>query len=413
MSCSDVILFAVHGKVCKAGLPPAHYLDNYNGRALVLGSLENPSHVFFSPDGRLYVVQGSQLFTGPIPSNPSKNWLLDVARCVGKNDWRRFKFLFFHPNGSLYAATHQGELYTGPPPTNENVPWLYTEATKIGLGGWDQFYALFFDPQGVLHAVSKDKFVKKLPPIGIDENWFAASQTIGLGTRWSELSHFMSFSPDGNLWCVSKGDGKIYTAAPPTHALDDWQSRAQNLGIGYLYRLMAFTRDKTIKSVVSLDFQPDVGEVLSTVPEVVAQQVYDNKKSTSPLNATFTFSKTYAVESAFSHEHGFTMDAEAELSFTVGVPFIAEGGFKIAISTSTAHNWSFAKVNRTETQFSMSQTFQVDPGKAVCQKAVVQKAKLIVPYVAKFRTLFDSEVTIQGTWEGATYFNLNVVQEDV
>ncbi|KAJ1211554.1 hypothetical protein NDU88_006912 [Pleurodeles waltl] len=413
MSKSDVILFTVDNEgVGRAGLPPAAYLDDYKTRAIELGRLSALSHVFFSPDGDMYAVKGSEIYKGPMPTNPSKNWFQDTAKRVGKTDWGRFKRLFFHPDGTLYGVTHEGELYKGSPPTNENVSWLYTQANKIGNAGWEGFYALFFDPQGILYAVTEDKFVKKSPPTSANEDWFAASQAIGTG-GWSGLSHFMSFSPDGKLWCVSKDDGKIYTASPPTEVGENWIERAQNLGHSFLFKFMAFTRDRTLKSIVTFDFQPEVGKILSTVPEVVAQQVYDNKNSTSTLNSVFSFNKTISSESSFSHAHGITIGVDADVSFKTGIPFIAEGEVKIGISASTTHNWSFNEVNKTETTYTMSQTFQVAPGKAVRQKAVLQKAKLTIPYVAKIRTLFNYEVDMKGTWEGVTYFNLSVVQEDV
>lgn len=414
MSHSDVILFTVNNEgICRAGLTPADYLDDYTNRAVNLGKLSNLSHVVFSPDGNMYAVKGHEIYTGPMPSNPSKNWLQHTAKRVGKTDWDRFSRLFFHPNGTLYAVTHKGELYKGPPPTNENVTWLYTEATNIGRYGWNAFHALFFDPQGILHGVTDDKFVKKSPPTSPDEEWLKASQTIGKGSGWSGLSHWMSFSRDGNLWCVTTGEGKIFMASPPTYEDDNWIGRAQHLGIGYNFPFMALTRDKTVKSFVTFDFQPDVGKILSTVPEVVAEQVYDNRHSTSPLNSVFTFNKTMVAESSFSHEHGFTIGVDTEVTFQTGVPFIAEGSVKVGISASTTHKWTFTEVNRTETQYSMSQTFQVAPGKAVRQKAVVQRAELTIPYVANVRTLFNCEGTMKGTWNGVTYFNLSVVQEDL
>lgn len=258
----SVILFTVDNQgVIRAGRPPAAYDDDFTSRARVLGKLSDVSHVLFSPEGLLYVVKGSEIYRGPMPSDPSKNWLQDTAKRVGKTDWGRFERLFFHPKGALYATTHEGELYTGPPPANEDQSWLYTKATKVGNNGWDWFHALFFDPQGVLHAVTEDTFFKRSPPMSAEDNWIGGSQAISRGSVWSGRSHFMSFTPDGNLWYVSKSDGKIYTASPPTRVDDNWLGRAQNLGHSYFFKFMAFTRE------VENNKEPDAAKPCGTATQ--------------------------------------------------------------------------------------------------------------------------------------------------
>ncbi|XP_078535191.1 uncharacterized protein LOC144821916 [Lissotriton helveticus] len=240
-SSRSVTLFTVDNQgVIRAGQPPPAYNYDFISRARVLGKLSGVSHVLFSPRGLLYVVKGYELYSGPMPSNPSRNWFQSPGRRIGKGGWAGFKHFFFHPKGDLYAVTNAGELYAGPPPTNENQNWLGTRGIKIGGGGWGQFSALFFDPRGILYAVTGGKLLKARPPVSTADNWIGRSQTIG-GGGWSDLSHFMSFTPDGNLWCVSKSDGKIYRASPPTSVNDVWIGRARNLGHSYFFKFMAFT----------------------------------------------------------------------------------------------------------------------------------------------------------------------------
>ncbi|XP_078534921.1 uncharacterized protein LOC144821586 [Lissotriton helveticus] len=256
---NSVTFFTVDNQgVIRAGPPPAAYSDDFTSRARVLGKLCDASQVLFSPEGLLYVVRGSEIYRGPMPSDPSKNWLQDTAKRVGKTDWGRFRRLFFHPNGSLYATTQLGELYTGPPPSNEDQSWLSTQATKVGNNGWDWFYALFFDPQGILYGVTAETVYKRSPPASAAVNWIGESQVISRGSGWSDLSNFMSFTPNGNLWCVSKSDGKIYTAPPPTSVSDNWIGRAQNLGYSYFFKFMAFTKQVEDKK------DPDAGKTCGT-----------------------------------------------------------------------------------------------------------------------------------------------------
>ncbi|XP_063315867.1 uncharacterized protein LOC134615302 [Pelobates fuscus] len=411
MDTPDTLLFAVKDYVARAGLPPKDRLDSFGARSNIVGKLNNVSKFAFNPEGVLFAVRGTELFTGAMPSNPNLDWF-STAQRVGKSDWDRFKFVFFDPNGLLYAATKNGEFYKGPAPSNENVSWLYGQATKIGTDGWNDFYALFFDPKGILYAVTKDdKLVMRSPPTKANDEWLRSSTTIGNG-GWRILTHFMAFSPEFDLWCVDSMNGNIYKGRAPTVDNTSYLKNAQNLGWDYnQYPLLSFTIDKTIQSIVSLEFLPDSGKVLSQGTEVVQSQIYVNKSST-PLKHTFSFSKTMTESSTFSQQHGFTISVGAEMSFKAGVPFIGETESKISINTSTTHTWNFSKTNETQTTFTSSTDVAVPGGHSIRMVASVTKGEMDVPYRAKIRTLFGYETSIQGTWKGVTYYNLMVSQED-
>ncbi|CAH2299293.1 Hypothetical predicted protein [Pelobates cultripes] len=411
MDTPDTLLFAVKDYVARTGLPPKDRLDSFEARSKIVGKLNNVSKFAFNPEGVLFAVRGTELFTGAMPSNPNLDWF-STAQRVGKSDWDRFKFVFFDPNGLLYAATKNGEFYKGPAPSNENVSWLYGQATKIGTDGWNDFYALFFDPKGILYAVTKDdKLVMRSPPTKANDEWLHSSTTIGNG-GWRILTHFMAFSPELDLWCVDSKNGNIYKGRAPTVDNTSYLKNAQNLGWDYnQYSLLSFTIDKTIQSIVSLEFLPDSGKVISQGTEVVQSQIYVNKSST-PLKHTFSFSKTMTESSTFSQEHGFTVAVGAEMSFKAGVPFIGETESKISINMSTTHTWNFSKTNETQTTFSSSTDVEVQGGHSIRMVASVTKGDMDVPYRAKIRTLFGYETTIQGTWKGVTHYNLMVTQED-
>ncbi|XP_030053151.1 tachylectin-2 [Microcaecilia unicolor] len=412
MSEPGIILFAVDSDGhCKVGLPPANELDIFYDRCIDVGKLGNASHVFFSPDGQMYAVRGSELYAGPLIKSQSDNWWEKEAIRVGKTDWDKFSIIFFHPDGTLYATTKKGKFFKGPVPKNENVSWLYSQASEIGSNGWDAFLTLFFDPEGMLYAVlNNGKLLKRRPPTKLDP-WYHTSEVIG-DSGWKDLCHFISFSPDGNLWCVTQKDGKICTGKPPANAQVKWPESAKMLGWDYnRYKFISFTRDKTVQKLLNLDFLVDDGKILSVGKELLEEQVYENTSSI-PLNASFSFTKTIKSESSFAHEHGFTIDVGAEMSFTTGIPIIEQMGVKITMNMSTTHTWNFNKINSTQSEFSRTSTFQVPPGKGIKQTAIIQRARMDVPYQAKVRTLFDYETTLCGTWKGASVYNLIVKQED-
>ncbi|XP_069488430.1 uncharacterized protein [Ambystoma mexicanum] len=411
MARPDTILFAL-GKdgVCKLGLPPVSAADNYFKRAINVGTLQNASMCFFNPDGKLFVVRGSELYCGPTPSRHIENWF-DNAKCVGRGDWDTFKFLFFNPSGKLYAVTKSGKFYKGPEPDNEHVPWLHRQATVIGGSGWELFSALCFDNDGILYGVTEDKLLKG-PPEVPGGRWIENATNVGKAL-WDNYSYFMGFSFDGNLWCVSRDTGTLYSAPPPTHKDVPWVTNATNMGADYrIFKTMGFTLDKTIKTIVNLEFLPDIGEILSKETEMVQEQVYDNSKSTSVLKATFKVEKTLVAESSFSHQHGFEVVAGSELTVESGVPFISKGSIKVTVSATTRHDWNFTETNRIETKVSMSQQFEIPPGKCIMRSCVVKKALMDVPYCAKIITVFGYQTTISGIWKGVSYYNVRVVQED-
>ncbi|CAH2299429.1 Hypothetical predicted protein [Pelobates cultripes] len=408
----DTILFAISSDyVARAGLPPKDRMDSYYDRSTAVGKLNDVNKIVFSPEGQLFAVRGRDLYTGPMPLSANLDWF-STAKRVGKAEWVQFKFLFFDPNGLLYAATKDGELYKGPAPSNENVSWRYGQATKIGNSGWNKHDALFFDQKGNLYAVTDgDKLVVGSPPSTTNDKWLDSCTTIGNG-GWRILTHFMKISLDDLLWCVDSRNGNIYKGKIPTKDDTNYLDKAENLGWSYnLYRFLSLTTDKTIQSVVSFEFLPASGKILSQQPEVVQSQIYKNTSSV-PLKYSFSFTKTMTETSSFTQEHGFTVEVGAEVSFTAGIPFIGDMETSISINTSTTHTWSFSKTNETQTSFSASTDVEVPGGKSIRMMASVTKAQMDVPYTAKICTLFGYETTIQGTWKGVTHYKLMVTQED-
>ncbi|KAM4807614.1 uncharacterized protein WCC33_004942 [Rhinophrynus dorsalis] len=343
------VLFTVDRDfTARAGVPPRNFNDRYDARAARLGTLVNAEHIAFSPNGCLFAVRGENLYRGCMPSCQYHDWFCGAKR-VGRGGWQQFKFLIFHPNGLLYGATKRGEFYMGPPPDDENVSWINGRAIRVGTCSWNLFDALFFDPQGILHAVTtEDTLVKRHPPAYALDNWIGTSTTIGKG-GWRVLTHFMSFSPDGNLWCVNKWNGYIYSGRPPPRADISYIDKATFLGCGYNhYRLFAFTRAREVQSILSFKFLPESGKILSENTEVLEKQLYDNRRSSTPINHTFAFNKTIKEMSHFNHGHGFTFVEDAEAIFKTGIPFFDAKGMTISVNMSNTQNWSFNRTNERE-----------------------------------------------------------------
>uniref|UniRef100_A0A6I8PV63 Tachylectin-2 n=3 Tax=Xenopus tropicalis TaxID=8364 RepID=A0A6I8PV63_XENTR len=409
-----IVLFTVSDDgTVRIGRPPKNYLDSYYDRAITAGKLSHADHVAFHPGGDMYVISGSNLYQGSMPSEQGKSWI-SPDRQVGKGEWNRYKFLLFHPNGDLYAVTKSGHLYKGPAPNNENISWGYEQATKIGDRIWNDFSAYFFDPEGMLYVVTPSGDLRKRsPPTSASDDWLGTSSIVGQGS-WKDYTHFIRFTPDGYLWCVENSNGYIYRGLPPANRGSRYVDKAEKLGCHYhQFHFTNFTRDKTIKSILGFDFLIDSAKTLSQSIEVVEKQVYNNARSTTPLKSTFSFNKTIKEVSEFTHEHGFTVAVGAEMTFTAGIPFIGDTETKVSLNRSTTHNWKFSSTNEREVSFSAATEVEVEGGKAVRLEATIRKAEINIPYRATVRTLFGYEATVSGTWNGVSHFDLVVKQEDV
>ncbi|XP_056408582.1 uncharacterized protein LOC130312810 [Hyla sarda] len=393
----------------QVGLPPRDVQDRYKERAMFLGKINNISQLACSPDGQLFCIRGGDLYRGPMPSKKDVDWFA-VAQRVGRFDWNRCKRIFFHPNGELYVTTNEGELYKGPAPDNEHVPWLYDRATKIGSRDWNAYAALVINQEGTLLAVGNDRLYSGAPPTDENVPW---KNTELEARNWQRLTHFMGYTPDKKLWTVDLYNGNIYRGETPSPENPVYLNNVNYLGWHYnMYRCLAFTKDRTIKNIISFEFLIDQGEKSSETPEVLEEKIYDNRKSTSTLRHTFTLKKTIKQSSSFSHDHGFTFEMGVETTVKSGIPCIAEAGVTVSMNTSTTHNWSFTKTNETESTFESSTEVELEAGKAIRMVASVLKAQLTVPYKAKARTMFGAEVEVMGKWFGVSHYNLMVRQED-
>ncbi|KAG9466607.1 hypothetical protein GDO78_016361 [Eleutherodactylus coqui] len=273
---------------------------------------------------------------------------------------------------------------------------------------------MFFDPHGNLYTVDIENRLMRGEPLTTGQNfnqWRSRSTVIGQG-GWLENLSFMSFGPDGKLWGAEGENGNLYRGA----VSGDGRYVDSAARIGHYYnqfQFLCFTKDKTIRNIMSFEFLPDRGQRISESPEVIEERIYDNRRSSIVLKHTFSFDKTVKESSAFSHEHGFTFEAGTVFTVKAGMPAItAEAEATVQMTQNTSRNWSFTKTNETEVKFSSSSDVEVPPGRAIRMVASVVKAELIVPYKAKVRTLFGFETEIEGTWAGATHYNLMVVQED-
>ena len=78
------------------------------------------------------------------------------------------------------VTTTDGKFYTRTFPQYASDNWL-GHATEIGAEGWNDFKFLFFHPDGTLYGVLNDKFYKGSPPDGESaKDWVAKATIVGM-----------------------------------------------------------------------------------------------------------------------------------------------------------------------------------------------------------------------------------------
>ncbi|KAL9985276.1 hypothetical protein ACROYT_G007656 [Oculina patagonica] len=207
---------------------PQYASDSWLGHALEIGSegWSDFKFLFFHPDGTLYGVLNDKFYKASPPDFVSAAEWVAQATIIGTGGWNGFQFLFFDPEGMLYGV-HNGKFYKRLPPAHGSDNWLGS-ATLVGSGGWSVFQFLFFDPKGILYGVEDGKFHMRSPPTAANDNWLGSSTLIGTG-GWSDFQ-FLFFMPEGELHGVN--DGKFYKRLPPTDGSDDWLSSSKVIGSG-------------------------------------------------------------------------------------------------------------------------------------------------------------------------------------
>ncbi|KAK2567214.1 Tachylectin-2 [Acropora cervicornis] len=222
------LLFGVTGGKLYSRTPPQYGSDNWLGSATEIGTAgwNDFKFLFFHPDGTLYGVLNDKFYKGPIPESSSAEDWIAHATLIGTAGWNAFQFLFFDPEGVLYGV-HNDKFYKRSPPTFPSDNWIGS-ATIVGSGGWHVFKFLFFDPQGILYGVANGKFYKRSPPTHASDNWLGSSTLIGTG-GWDGFQ-FLFFMADGELYGVHSA--KFYKRSAPTHGSDNWLGSAEIIGTG-------------------------------------------------------------------------------------------------------------------------------------------------------------------------------------
>eukprot|EP00079_Xenopus_tropicalis_P031546 XP_017945317.1 PREDICTED: uncharacterized protein LOC100485292 [Xenopus tropicalis] len=399
----------------RVGPPPRDPTDNFHARAITLGRLDGFNVIVaLSPTGKLFAIRDGNLYTGPVSSCVNQI-LFSLDRRIGRSGWDMFKCISVDPHGLLWAVTHSGTVYKGPPPKDESIRWIGVQGTCVGEGNYKDTDSVFSDPQGALYAITSDGRIQMwVRPAETDSDW------LDLGTALSQRDgrdspHVISFCPEGNLWLVSKADGKLYKGPQPTQGNPGYWEKATFLGPDYhRYRLFGFIGATFIQKIQDFEFLPELGKTEVEKSIIVNAKIYNNSDGNETLSVTFSFKETIKEVSRFIHDHNIVFVGEAETTFTGGIPVIGtERASRISLDNNVTHRWDFTNTNEREITLSLQEPVVVGSGKTVRMDASVQKAKISVPYKVRLLTAQGRTVTIGGSWEGTTFYGLSATPREI
>jgi len=174
-----------------------------------------------------------------------------------------------------------------------------------------------------------------------------------------------------------------------------------------------FSKSRTVAAILEFYWNIDQQKVVSTMPEVIATQTYDNRDSDSEMEDVFVVKKEITNTSTFEHDHSLDVSIGVSTMFKAGIPFLATNKTTVEINTSTSNTWKFGEENTTTQSWEHSTPVKVPARGFIQRTGTVTRGNMDVAYRAKIRAADGSISWIEGTWNGASTINLVVKQVDL
>ncbi|OJD40670.1 natterin-like protein [Diplodia corticola] len=154
--------------------------------------------------------------------------------------------------------------------------------------------------------------------------------------------------------------------------------------------------------VESIHFDVDKGEIVNSVPLVIARQRLVNDTSV-PQSLSSTFTKSEQRESSFEYTRGFAVTVGLE--FSAGIPIVADG--KISVSTTVSSEFKWGTTTTTTESFSDTFNVTAPANSSVIASATVHRYELSVPYTMTLKSrATEYEIKTEGVYHGVSFHDL-------
>nr|XP_029138368.1 natterin-3-like [Labrus bergylta] len=174
------------------------------------------------------------------------------------------------------------------------------------------------------------------------------------------------------------------------------------------YQVLTISDNIVSQQIDNVTYITDGSEIIKYPPEIVLESTIKNFEC-HPVLRTDTLSKTYQVTQRW--DFSFSITAGVKTTFTVGVPFIADG--KIEVSLETTFQYSMENTVTESITDTASVQLTVPPNTSCSVNMMRDKSKLTIPFTARLRRTYgNGEIytkSITGTYSGVQVRKVEVV----
>lgn len=174
-----------------------------------------------------------------------------------------------------------------------------------------------------------------------------------------------------------------------------------------------YKKDKSITEVYEVYWDIDEMKILNQTPEMLAKQVYDNRKSDQVLKDTFTYRKTIEKQTSFENSTSCDMRITTGVTFKAALPCVSESSGSLTFQLGTVKTWKNGGNDKVSQTFEKKIEVSVQPRTAICRQSSVTVAKIDVPYRMDVKTGSGRKTTISGVWHGVSMYNVKDIQTDL
>ena len=171
--------------------------------------------------------------------------------------------------------------------------------------------------------------------------------------------------------------------------------------------------ETTVAKVISIEWDVNNAKIMDQTPELLAQQIYDNRNSSQVLKETFSYKKTVTRETSFQHAQSVNFSCTPDTNFKAGVPVIGDVSGRISVTIGYSTTWTNATKHTVVKEFTKTIQIEVKPGGYIRRKSILTVGNIDVPYTMEVETQSGRRIKVDGIWHGVDLYNIRETQEDL
>lgn len=156
-------------------------------------------------------------------------------------------------------------------------------------------------------------------------------------------------------------------------------------------------------NILKIDFDFDLGSILSTKNVVLEQNIINNPKPIT-IEHTYVYEKTHSNQSSFTEKKSITTSKSGGLNLSIPIPKVGNIGFNNTITAGASTDITYSTNSTITTRVSKTYKFSIPPNSYIPYTFSILEHKLSVPYTATVKGARSNKILkIRGIWEGVDY----------